>query len=142
MPYSDPDKQKKFQREHCSRKRLAHITRFGGKCKNCESTYRLEFDHIDRSKKVSHRIWSWSEERISEELSKCQLICKKCHQEKTATEMGYKLGPTHGTTSGYDHHKCRCRPCTSAKTERMRRYRMSKIYGTQENAKCAVLSAM
>lgn len=52
-------------------------------CSNCNSQENLELDHIDPALKVCHKIWSWNEKRRLNELSKCQVLCKKCHREKT-----------------------------------------------------------
>lgn len=40
-------------------------------------------DHIDPKEKVSHRIWSWSWERIAIETAKCVVRCTPCHREKS-----------------------------------------------------------
>lgn len=34
--------------------------------------------------------------------------------------------PRHGTESGYDYHRCRCRPCTDARTAARRRRENAK----------------
>jgi hypothetical protein len=61
------------------------LERMGGKCVKCNSTDELEFDHIDPSKK-SFNISSGyhkPKEEMENELLKCQLLCNKCHLEKT-----------------------------------------------------------
>ncbi len=50
-------------------------------CTKCNSKKRLELDHIDPKKKISHNIWSWSEDRRNKELVKCQILCYKCHKQ-------------------------------------------------------------
>lgn len=57
-----------------------------GPCKNCGSWDRLELDHIDRDTKVHHAIWTWSEQRRTEELAKCQPLCYSCHKKKSVQE--------------------------------------------------------
>ncbi len=57
------------------------------RCVRCGSTKKLELDHVDPETKVSHCIWSWRESRRAEEISKCQVLCNKCHRKKTAEEM-------------------------------------------------------
>lgn len=93
-------------------------------CVVCGSTERLELDHVDRSKKVDHAIWSWTGEKRAAEIAKCQVLCKPCHWEKTKRDMGYGL--THGTVWGYDRYVCRCGPCTAAKNAKNRAYRARK----------------
>jgi 5-methylcytosine-specific restriction endonuclease McrA len=59
----------------------------GGACVICGSTEDLQIDHFDPAKKdfTLAKIWSASQERFLEELTKCQLLCWKCHLAKTAT---------------------------------------------------------
>ena len=60
-------------------------------CKFCgynKNPTALEFDHIDPSKKTYDvaRISSskiTSDDKIKEEIAKCQLLCVNCHREKT-----------------------------------------------------------
>lgn len=54
-----------------------------GPCIICDSWENLELDHINPKLKISHNIWSWSEEKRQQELKKCQILCEKCHLEKT-----------------------------------------------------------
>lgn len=58
---------------------------FDGKaCAHCGSYERLELDHVDPTKKVTHRVWSWSAKRRAVEIAKCQVLCHACHLAKTA----------------------------------------------------------
>ena len=118
MPYRDKRQQQEFQRKHVAAKRAAWVRKFGGCCKRCGSTEKLQFDHIDATKKVSHRIWSWTDQRISEELLKCQLLCRTCHQAKTNEEMGHGK---HGA-AGYKRG-CRCGVCVVAQRKRIYAWR-------------------
>lgn len=43
----------------------------------------LEVDHIDPDQKISHKVWSWAKPRRDAELAKCQVLCNKCHKNKT-----------------------------------------------------------
>ena len=90
------------------------------RCVVCGSKEFLEIDHIDPATKISHRIWSWSEERRSEELSKCQTLCFDHHKVKTMASYASKR--THGTGTMYNHG-CRCSSCRAYKTHRARIYR-------------------
>lgn len=83
MPYKDKKAQMEYQRVWCANRRKEYVDKHGGKCVKCSSTHRLEFDHINPEEKVSHRIWSWSRDRIEAELAKCQLLCRDCHLSKT-----------------------------------------------------------
>lgn len=57
----------------------------GGKCVGCGVTENLQFDHIDRTKKlfcIGNNL-ACKLEKLIEEANKCQLLCEKCHQHKT-----------------------------------------------------------
>lgn len=112
MPYADPEKQREFQRLRIARVRDHAIESFGGQCCKCGSKEDLQFDHIDPSKKVTHRFWSWSEKRRLEELRKCQLLCGECHRVKTSEENRKEF--QHGTRSMYLERWCRCELCRHA----------------------------
>jgi hypothetical protein len=89
-----------------------------GPCRRCGSWERPEVDHKDPATKVAHNIWSWSEARREQELSKCQVLCYECHKEKTKSEIGSE---THG--SGMYHKGCRCDICREYDTNRKRAWR-------------------
>lgn len=101
-----------YQREWVRKRREAFFE--GKTCVKCGSTERLELDHIDRSTKVSHNIWSWSESRREVELAKCQVLCYDCHKAKSVAESIQWLGVAqHGTQSKYTLG-CRCDACRVA----------------------------
>ncbi len=119
MGYKDKDQQRKFQREWIARNRANFFN--GKSCVRCGSQEQLELDHIDPTKKVSHSIWSWSQNRRDEETAKCQVLCHDCHWEKTRDDFGWRI--VHGTLTGYSSYGCRCVECTAANREKMREYR-------------------
>lgn len=55
-----------------------------GPCKKCGSLENLEVDHIEADQKVGHTVWSWTPMRRALELAKCQVLCRRCHRQKTA----------------------------------------------------------
>ena len=61
-----------------------------GPCARCGSRDNLELDHIARANKVSHRIFDLGDERREAELTKCQVLCHRCHVTKTNGEMRLK----------------------------------------------------
>ena len=86
MPYSDRATQNRFNLEW-QRARRAEWIAENGPCANCGFwTDDLETDHVDPEQKVSHRVWSWTKARRDEELKKCQVLCRLCHQIKTNRE--------------------------------------------------------
>ncbi|KKN81586.1 hypothetical protein LCGC14_0318540 [marine sediment metagenome] len=86
MPYKDPEKQRKYQRERVAKARREWLEE-NGPCAQCGSWDGLNVDHIDRVTKVSHGVWSWSKAKRRKELAKCQILCLICHRKKTADEV-------------------------------------------------------
>lgn len=97
----------------------------GGKCTQCESVENLEFDHINKINKSFHigKIMNVSLGNLYKELPKCQLLCKKCHLDKTIRESRIMV---HGTQNMYKKYKCRCDDCTIANKIANKRYKNSK----------------
>ena len=60
----------------------------GESCSICGSIKDLEIDHKDRREKslALNRMWSVSHKRFLAELIKCQILCRRCHQEKSHGE--------------------------------------------------------
>ncbi len=122
MPYKDREQQREYQRIWVQKRREMFFS--GETCKECGADEGLHIHHRDPSKKASHRIWSWSEARIVEELNKCDFLCEECHIEHHAREMRYTEDQIqHGTTSTYAYRKCRCDECRSAKAAYDKEYR-------------------
>jgi len=123
MPYSDPARQREYQRVW-RQGRWASWASENGPCAQCGSTDRLEVDHIDPSTKVSHRLWSFSLRRRKAELAKCQVLCYKCHKKKTAAEQTKPL--VHGTLNAYKKKRCRCQECRDCNAARVREQRANQ----------------
>ena len=99
------------------------LLKLGNKCLKCGSTEKLEFDHIKRDTKsfTIAKLWSISEIRFWEEIEKCQLLCRPCHNKKTLKELGFKVAKgNHGTISTYRY--CKCNLCKKAKSDYMKVY--------------------
>lgn len=77
--------QKKWYREIVASRRKKWFEE-NGPCHQCGSWENLELDHIDRTTKVHHVIWTWSEQRREDELKKCQPLCHDCHKKKSVAE--------------------------------------------------------
>ena len=114
-----------LQRYHERRKRA--IALLGGKCVRCARTQDLEFDHKDPDSKEFDifSLWSCAEDRFLDELSKCQLLCEKCHSTKSTLERGQTPARgTHGTLSAYRY--CHCVLCRAAKSKHSKEYQSKK----------------
>ena len=118
MGYKDPEKQRAYAREWIRKRRQKWFSQ-NGPCIKCGSWENLELDHIEPEKKISHNVWSWSQQRRDKELSKCQVLCQECHKAKTAED---KIGPIKHGNGGY-RLGCRCETCTEEHTMKKRSWR-------------------
>jgi len=100
-----------YQRKWVAKRRKDWIVA-NGPCVICGAKRKLEVDHIDETKKVTHRIWRWSDVRREKELANCQVLCAKCHRKKS-TAYTEKLFRQHGTYRRY-RAGCRCEECVEA----------------------------
>ena len=124
MGYKDKEKQRAYQLAWMQKRRQEWIASQGTTCAECKTKDGpWEVDHIDRSTKIDHKVWSWSKVRMAVELEKCQLLCTSCHLEKTVSET-YLLRPRaeHGTHSKYSKG-CRCVDCKKAHSDLARETR-------------------
>jgi hypothetical protein len=120
MPIKDKEAFNAYQRQYqiarYHRWRNAVIERLGGKCASCRSQKDLQLDHIDSRTKTFNfaKLWGLGKEKIEAELAKAQLLCGKCHEDKSIADAGKKKAKgNHGTTSSYRY--CRCELCKKAK---------------------------
>jgi 5-methylcytosine-specific restriction endonuclease McrA len=82
------ENRKIYMKVYYQKRRSFLIEKLGGKCSYCGTTDNLQFDHIDHTKKefsISELI-SKSLKRSLNELEKCQLLCKDCHDKKTKND--------------------------------------------------------
>lgn len=101
----------------------------------CSSVERLEFDHVipeDMSFRIGSGAMEYGVETILSELQKCQLLCRRCHAVKTASDNGYNLHK-HGTPATYTNHGCRCDKCRVSWAKYARKY--SKAYYDKKRVK-------
>lgn len=113
-------------RKHRAKKKAWAIEFLGGKCENCGSKDKLEFNHIDP---VDKRFTIGSnlgrnKRILTAELLKCQLLCHDCHIDDTLLRQGANRAK-HGTAGKYSNGRCRCRPCKDAWAKYIRTKRWS-----------------
>lgn len=120
MSYKDRNKQQAYQAGYLAGKRMTWLQDHGP-CAQCGSWDRLELDHIDPAQKVTHRVWSLAKPARDAELAKCQVLCSRCHKEKHRLLTAKPL--VHGTSNGYQKHRCRCDACRTANNVRVRRWK-------------------
>jgi hypothetical protein len=119
-----------YMKQYMAKRRIARrnqlIELLGSICRLCDSTNRLQFDHIDRSIKkftLSGAGLDKKWQTVLDELAKCQLLCSECHKNKTIDYKDHGGGQNklaeseflHGTMRMYDYKKCRCELCRLAK---------------------------
>lgn len=113
-----------YMREYMARRyaerRSMCIAFLGGACVRCGSQNGLEFDHIDRSTKSINvaKLILAKDSKLFMELSKCQLLCDKCHLDKTVAEVSVPHG---GGAKG--KHNCKCDLCRAANAQYAKRYK-------------------
>lgn len=121
---------RKYMLSRYHRRRDYWIERLGGKCKICNSTTNLEFDHINRIYKefnVAKALAGFSDERLESEMSKCQILCKKHHLEKTRRYGDHgKNKVEHGTYWMYRKYKCRCEACKIANSKQIKEWKSKR----------------
>ncbi len=132
MPQRDPEAYREYMRKYMldryTKRRAEAIETLGGKCKICESTVDLQFDHVDPSGKAFTiaKFSSASERKFREEIVKCQLLCRPCHVKKTMQDNGQQdARETHGTLSSYRY--CKCDLCREAKAAWYREYAKTHV---------------
>lgn len=128
VPYKDLRQQREFQRRWIADQRAEYLA--DKACVDCGSREALEIDHIDRTSKTDHRIWSWSAERREGELAKCVVRCHACHVRKTNAIDRRKV--EHGTVWMYTSRNCRCEPCRRAKAASKAAWREKKRAAARE----------
>jgi hypothetical protein len=111
-----------MKRRYHERRNLA-LKLLGGKCVVCGTRKNLEIDHIDPSTKtmIVARMTTVAYERFLDEVSRCQLLCKKHHIEKTSSEQSVPHG---GGKTG--KRNCLCNLCAPLKREYNREFKSAK----------------
>lgn len=119
---------REYNKNRYYRVRQKILLEMGGKCSICGNTEHLQIDHIngkDKSFNVSAFI-TYPYEKLLAEVSKCQLLCKECHFDKTLSDRGFKKAiGTHGTISSYRY--CKCEICRKAKSISNKKYKKRKL---------------
>lgn len=119
------------QRKNRLYNRKEIINLLGGICVKCGSIEQLEFDHINPKEKTLN-ISIYFTMRVLplivyKEIKKMQLLCHKCHKDKSIIDVGHQKA-VHGTISYHRYHRCRCDLCKEAyNTYRRISYNKKKI---------------
>lgn len=119
---------KQYLKDRYHRRKQEAIWRLGSCCTRCGSIENLEVDHIDRTQKMMSfsRMYAVSQKRFDEELKKCQLLCRLCHQTKSIEEREFNDRSQHGTLVCYQRARCRCDLCRAENAAHNRKYKKRK----------------
>lgn len=142
---------KHYDRDRKRARRLKYINLLGGKCVSCGSDKDLHFDHINPGEKSFYFSGNMTkpESELIKEVNKCQLLCGKCHREKTHDNWEYaQPQSSHGSLRRYRAYGCRCDECKQAASDYYHKNKAAKIkdsiikiaYITQEGSKYRVNS--
>jgi len=116
-----------YMRDRYHNKRQSIIDRLGGECSRCGTkSGPWHLDHIDKKKKTMRAsdLHSVNDQKFEEEVKNLQLLCEKCHREKTKESWDYSTPkPRHGTYWMYRRHGCRCPKCVKAYKEKQKEWR-------------------
>jgi hypothetical protein len=118
---------KKYMLKRYWKRRNETLEKLGGCCRICKTKEKLELDHIDPNSKSFEisQIWNYRKEVFNKEIEKCQILCKKCHIEKTLIDNNkISAKNTHGTLSSLRY--CKCGLCKKAKSEYMKVWKLKK----------------
>ena len=116
----------KYMKDRYRQRRKEAVELLGSSCAvcGCDKEGELDIDHkcpMDK-KYDGARMTMISHDKFLDELSRCQILCKKCHAQKTTKELGRTVArDTHGTLSSYRY--CKCPLCKKAKSDWQRKYR-------------------
>jgi 5-methylcytosine-specific restriction endonuclease McrA len=107
-----------YNKARYHRLRSEIIEQLGGKCIKCGSTTKLELDHKDcKTKSINmSSCLLHGDLVVADEVDKLQLLCYKCHDAKTITDLRQRATKgtnVHGTLSSVRY--CKCNVCRLTK---------------------------
>lgn len=111
-----------YRKRRYAERKVEIVALLGGACARCGGRDNLEIDHIDPKQKkfeVMAKCWCTSWDKLKVEIAKCQLLCERCHLEKTSVAKG-----THGTLSAWRY--CKCDICRATYNAYMKKYRAER----------------
>ncbi len=117
---------KAYQLKRYYERRQESLSILGGTCVVCGSQDQLEIDHIDPKQKSFSLASGWAKPKdvYFAELSKCQLLCKTHHIEKTRSESTITI---HGTKAFYDRG-CKCSECRKANAQAQKQWDAKRVW--------------
>lgn len=121
---------REYMKNRYHSKRKAIYDHLGGKCSRCgDKKGPFHLDHKDKRKKTMRAsdLHSVNDQKFKDEIKNLQLLCEKCHRDKTKESWDYSTPkPRHGTYWMYRKHGCRCKKCTKAYKEKQKEWRENR----------------
>lgn len=102
---------RKYFKNRRADRRFQALMALGGRCEVCGSLKDLQFDHVIRGSRkwIIANILAYGDTKFWDEVAKCQLLCDRCHRQKTIKDRG-QMPAAHGRTRMY-RLGCRCDLC-------------------------------
>lgn len=121
-----------FYRRRYKNRREELLHELGDKCASCGSTNDLEFDHKDPTNKVYDfdYLFMLGKDNIvlKEEISKLQLLCSRCHTNKTRLEQSKQVCKNGHIRSPENTNSSRaCKLCARMYAREYKRKRKSLV---------------
>ncbi len=115
------------RRYHLKRQQIIDL--LGGKCARCGARGKLVIDHKDKRKKKmrSADVHSTNDAAVQQELKNLQLLCPKCHHEKSLESWDFNAPKPHHGYWMYKRHGCRCPTCVREYKKKNREWRTNRL---------------
>lgn len=123
------DYMRAYMRNRYRNKRDWLLKLLGGKCSSCGTDKNLNVDHKNSADKGFRAadVHSVSDAKIKKELPNLQILCTKCHKEKTQKSWDRAVPKAKcGTYWKYRKHGCRCKPCVDAYKAKLKEWRENR----------------
>ena len=119
-----------YMRERYHQKRNSIIDRLGNQCSMCKSrSGPWHLDHKNKNRKTMRAsdLHSVNDQKFEDEIKNLQLLCERCHKEKTRESWDYSTPKArHGSYWMYRRYNCRCPKCVKAYKEKQKEWRERK----------------
>jgi len=136
MAYKNLDSQREYQRLWNRNRRIRWLAD-NGPCTDCGTWEELEVDHENAKEKITHKVWSWSELRRNQELSKCVVRCHDCHAAKRIVNREYAYGENHGNAQLTNNQVIDIRRRVASGE---RQVDLAKEFGVKKNTICDIIN--
>lgn len=98
MSYKNKEDMNNYMKERYKKRMLIFKKMLGNRCTICGNTKYLHIDHKNPNKKEIkiNKMWNKKLDIILNELKKCQLLCKDCHELKSKKDGSQNINKRNG----------------------------------------------